>query len=70
MLKRGIKRPQQDRSQSTVDAILEAVTHIIDKDGPSGLNTNKIAEKAGVSVGSRNSTLKITRALLRRLYSV
>lgn len=52
MLKLGTKRPKQERSKSTVDAILEAVTHIMDKDGAQGLTTNKIAERAGVSVGS------------------
>lgn len=71
MLKLGIKKPKQDRSKSTVDAILEAVTHIIDKDGPLGLNTNKIAEKAGVSVGSLYQYFKnkesIIEAILLRM---
>ncbi len=67
MLKRGIKRPKQDRSKSTVDAILEAVTHIIDKDGPSGLNTNKIAEKAGVSVGSLYQYFKNKESIIEAI---
>jgi AcrR family transcriptional regulator len=71
MLKLGIKKPKQDRSKGTVDAILEAVTHIIDKDGPLGLTTNKIAEKAGVSVGSLYQYFKnkesIIEAILLRL---
>ncbi len=71
MLKLGIKRPKQDRSKSTVDAILEAVTHIMDKDGPMSLTTNKIAEKAGVSVGSLYQYFKnkesIFEAILLRM---
>ena len=71
MKKLGIKRPKQDRSKSTVDAILEAVTHIMDKDGPLSLTTNKIAEKAGVSVGSLYQYFKnkesIFEAILLRL---
>lgn len=71
MLKLGIKKPKQDRSKTTVDAILEAVTHIIDKEGPLGLNTNKIAERAGVSVGSLYQYFKnkesIIEAILLRM---
>ena len=52
MLKLGRKHPKQGRSKVTVDAIFGAVTHILSKDGPVGLTTNKIAEVAGVSVGS------------------
>lgn len=52
MLKLGTKKPKQARSQTTVEAILEAVTRIMDAEGLVGLTTNKIAEKAGVSVGS------------------
>lgn len=71
MLKLGIKKPKQERSKSTVDAILEAVTHIMDKDGPLSLTTNKIAEKAGVSVGSLYQYFKnkesIFEAILLRM---
>lgn len=52
MLKLGRKNPKQERSKETVDAIFGAVTHILNKDGADHLNTNKIAEVAGVSVGS------------------
>jgi AcrR family transcriptional regulator len=67
MLKLGIKKPKQDRSKSTVDAILEAVTHIIDKEGPSGLNTNKIAERAGVSVGSLYQYFKNKESIIEAI---
>ena len=52
MLKTGRKDPQQSRSKVTVEAIFGAVTHILNKDGALHLTTNKIAEVAGVSVGS------------------
>ena len=71
MLKLVIKKPKQERSKSTVEAILEAVTQIMDKDGPMGLTTNKIAEKAGVSVGSLYQYFKnkesIFEAILLRM---
>ena len=52
MLKLGRKDPKQERSKTTVDAIFGAVTHILNRDGAEHLTTNKIAEVAGVSVGS------------------
>ena len=52
MLKTGRKEPKQSRSKSTVEAIFGAVTHILNKSGVQQLTTNKIAEVAGVSVGS------------------
>jgi AcrR family transcriptional regulator len=45
------KRPRQQRSSFTVDMILEAATQLLDTEGAE-LTTNRIAEKAGVSVGS------------------
>jgi AcrR family transcriptional regulator len=46
------RRPRQDRSQATVDAIVEACVRILDKDGADALTTNRIAEIAGVTKGS------------------
>ena len=46
------KVPRQARSQETVGVILEASARILESDGMRGFNTNAIAEKAGVSVGS------------------
>jgi AcrR family transcriptional regulator len=46
------KRPVQERSQITWDAILEAAAHILIEDGYSRLTTNRVAERAGVSIGS------------------
>ena len=46
------KRPTQKRSQITWDAIIQAAAHILVEDGYSGLTTNRIADRAGVSIGS------------------
>ena len=46
------KRPAQARSQAVFDAILDASTRILEKEGMDALNTNHIAERAGISVGS------------------
>jgi AcrR family transcriptional regulator len=46
------KRPKQERSQSTVEAILTATAHILTESGYDQFNTNRVAELAGVSIGS------------------
>jgi AcrR family transcriptional regulator len=46
------RRPKQDRSRQIVQAIQQAGLKILEADGPSGLTTNRIAEVAGVSIGS------------------
>ena len=46
------KRPRQARSQHTVDVILDAAALVLAKGGYAGTNTNLVAERAGVSVGS------------------
>jgi AcrR family transcriptional regulator len=46
------RRAVQARSRNTVEAIIEAATRILARDGWGALNTNAIARVAGVSVGS------------------
>ncbi len=46
------KMPGQARSQETVSVVLEASARILESDGLRGFNTNAIAAKAGVSIGS------------------
>lgn len=46
------KRPVQDRSRQTVDRILAEAARIFDEDGYRRTTTNRVAEAAGVSVGS------------------
>jgi AcrR family transcriptional regulator len=46
------KQPVQQRSVFMVDSIKEAATRILKEQGVEGFNTNAVAEKAGVSIGS------------------
>lgn len=46
------KTPRQGRSRETVDTLLEATARVLIQDGYEGTSTNKIAQKAGVSIGS------------------
>ena len=46
------KKPVQGRSRVTVDAIIEASARLFVRDGYPNTTTNRIAELAGVSVGS------------------
>jgi len=46
------KSPVQGRSQETVETILEASAQILHKEGEDALTTNRIAERAGFSIGT------------------
>lgn len=46
------KLPKQGRARATCDAILEAAAHIIARSGLAAFNTNAVAARAGVSIGS------------------
>ena len=46
------KQAAQARSRATVDALIEATARILVKEGFDKASTNRIAAKAGVSVGS------------------
>jgi AcrR family transcriptional regulator len=46
------KRPRQERSEATVDAIIEAAAREFAAEGYDAATTNRIAEAAGTSVGS------------------
>ena len=46
------KKPKQKRAQKLVDAILEATTQVLERFNFDESSTNKIAERAGVSIGS------------------
>lgn len=47
-----IRRPTQARSKATVAAILEAAAQVLRAEGLEGTTTARIAERAGVSVGT------------------
>ncbi|MGB3425827.1 MAG: TetR/AcrR family transcriptional regulator [Castellaniella sp.] len=44
--------PRQSRSRALVDAVLEATARVLTERGYAGTNTNLVADRAGVSVGS------------------
>ena len=46
------RKPQQARALEKVGLMLEAATRILDKQGLAGLTTNRVAEVAGVSIGT------------------
>ena len=46
------KIPRQERSRQTVESILDATARVLTKAGYADLTTNRVAEVAGVSVGS------------------
>jgi len=46
------KRPRQERSRATVDAILEATAQVLVEEGYDKTSTNRVAKRAGVSIGS------------------
>lgn len=46
------KLPRQRRAEVTVEAILEAAAQLVAQRGLAGFNTNAVAERAGVSIGS------------------
>src|SRR5215813_1497884 len=46
------RRPMQRRARQTVDAVLDAVVRLLKRRGVGAVTTNRIAEVAGVSIGS------------------
>ena len=61
------KEPRQARSQATVDAILVATARVLTRDGYDHASTNKVAEAAGVSVGSLYQYFPSKEALVAAL---
>ena len=46
------KNGLQDRAKDTVNFIIEATTQLLEEKGLKGLSTNKIVERAGISIGT------------------
>jgi AcrR family transcriptional regulator len=57
------KTPRQPRSSDTVAAILEAAAQVLEAAGFEGFNTNAVARRAGVSIGSLYQYFPNKRAL-------
>ncbi|MBN3765848.1 TetR/AcrR family transcriptional regulator [Burkholderia sp. Ac-20365] len=64
------KTPSQPRSEETVATIVEAAAQILETEGFDGFNTNAVAARAGVSIGSLYQYFPgkdaLTVALIRR----
>lgn len=46
------KWPKQPRSRATFDALLDATARVLEEEGYAALTTNRVAERAGASIGS------------------
>ncbi|WP_316228033.1 MULTISPECIES: TetR family transcriptional regulator [unclassified Bradyrhizobium] len=63
------KQPKQARSTELVTAILEAAVQVLAKEGAQRFTTARVAEKAGVSIGSLYQYFPNKAAILFRLQS-
>ena len=63
------KQPQQARSADLVAAILEAATQVLAEEGAARFTCARVAEKAGVSIGSLYQYFPNKAAILFRLQS-
>jgi AcrR family transcriptional regulator len=61
------KKPTQARAQHTVEVILRATAHILRTDGWDACNTNAVAKRAGVSIGSLYQYFPSKEALVAAL---
>jgi AcrR family transcriptional regulator len=62
------REPKQQRSRQTVDCVLEAVRLVVKRHGTQAITTNRIAEAAGVSVGSLYQYFPDKRAIFTALH--
>ncbi len=62
------RRPQQARAKATVAAIVEAASQLLASEGPKGLTTRRIAERAGIGVGSVYEYFADRDAIVDALY--
>lgn len=58
------KRPRQARAAVTLDAIFEATIQVLLADGPQRLTTTRVAQRAGVSVGTMYQYFPHKQALI------
>ena len=62
------REPKQQRSRQTVDAVLEAVPRVLRRHGAKAITTNRVAEAAGVSIGSLYQYFPEKQAIFRALH--
>ncbi len=62
------REPQQRRARETVEAVLDAVVRILKRGGVEAVTTNRVAEVAGVSIGSVYQYFPDKRAIFAALH--
>jgi len=62
------RTPRQIRSRAIVEAIVQAGRELLTREGPKSLTTNRIAERAGVSIGSLYRYFPNKDAVLAAIY--
>jgi AcrR family transcriptional regulator len=62
------REPQQRRARETVQAVLDAVIRILKRGGVEAVTTNRVAEVAGVSIGSVYQYFPDKRAIFAALH--
>ena len=60
--------PRQRRARQTVEAVLDAVARVLKREGVKAVTTNRIAEVAGVSIGSVYQYFPNKRAIFVALH--
>lgn len=66
-IEKARKVPRQQRARASVDFVLEAAAQVLETHGETGFNTNSVAERAGVSVGTLYRYFPDKAAILRAL---
>jgi AcrR family transcriptional regulator len=62
------REPKQRRARHTVEAILDAVIRLLKREGVKAVTTNRIAEVAGISIGSVYQYFPDKRAIFVALH--
>ncbi len=63
------RTPTQSRSKTLVNAIIQACQQILEQEGTENLTTNRIAEVAGVNIGSLYQYFPNKEAILANLFT-
>ena len=61
------KQPKQERSRTTVEAILQATSRVLAREGYPATTTTRVAEVAGVSIGSLYQYFPSRESLIAQL---
>lgn len=67
VVEKARKVPRQQRALTSVDFILEAATQVLEATGEAGFNTNAVAQRAGVSIGTLYRYFPDKQAILQAL---